>query len=455
MKMMVSINPATEEINREFEHYSEDKICEAVKTARAASSEWRRLDVSDRAEYLKNAAKMLVKRKKELGEIITMEMGKAIRESIPEIEKCAWTLEYFAENAGRFLEPEIVETDAKKAYISFEPRGIVLGIMPWNYPFWQVIRFGAPALAGGNVVILKHSSYVPLCALELEKLFLDADFPEGVYQNLPIDAPTASRLISRDEINAVSFTGSISAGQRVAEAAGKNMKKAVLELGGSDPFIVLEDADIEEAARAGVASRFLNAGQSCIAAKRFIVAQSISDVFTSQFVEFTKNIKIGDPMDADTDLGPLVRKQQIETLEEQVKDAISRGAKAILEGGRLERKGFFYAPVILTGLRKDMLVLKEETFGPIAPILTVKDEAEAIKVANNTKFGLGASIWSEDREKALRLAGEMESGVVAINSLVKSDPRLPFGGVKKSGIGRELSRFGLHEFMNIKSILLC
>lgn len=267
MKKMVSINPANEEINREFEHYSEDRISESVKMARAASSEWRSLDVSDRAEYLKNAAKVLGKRKKELGEIITVEMGKAIRESIPEIEKCAWTLEYFAENAGRFLEPEIVETDAKNAYISFEPRGIVLGIMPWNYPFWQVIRFGAPALVGGNVVMLKHSSYVPLCALELEKVFLEAGFPEGVYQNLLMDAPTTSRLIGRDEISAVSFTGSISAGQRVAEVAGKNMKKAVLELGGSDPFIVLADADIEEAARMGVASRFLNAGQSCIAAK--------------------------------------------------------------------------------------------------------------------------------------------------------------------------------------------
>jgi len=454
VKKIVSINPATEEINREFDFYTEDRINESVEKAKAASSDWRSLDVSDRAEYLRNAAKVLRRRKKELGEIITLEMGKTIRESIQEIEKCAQTLEYFAENAGRFLEPEIVETDAKKAYISFQPRGIVLGIMPWNYPFWQVIRFGAPALAGGNVVILKHSSYVPICALELEKVFLEAGLPEGVYQSLLIDASTALLLISRDEISTVSFTGSLSAGQKVAEVAGRNMKKAILELGGSDPFIVLPDADIEKAARVGIGSRFLNAGQSCIAAKRFIVANSISEEFTSKFAEFTKELKVGDPMDADTDLGPLVRRQQIESLSEQVNEALSRGARAILEGGSLKRKGFFYSPVILIGVTKDMRVLKEETFGPVAAILTVKDEAEAITAANSTEFGLGASIWSKDEEKALALAAELESGVVAINSLVKSDPRLPFGGVKKSGIGRELSKFGLYEFMNIKSISL-
>lgn len=452
MKKMISINPATGEVNREFELYPGDRIDEAIKKARAAFSEWKGLDISDRAQYLKNAARVLRRRKKELGEIITMEMGKAIKESIPEVEKCAWALEYFAENAEGFLEPEIVETDAKRAYVSFEPRGTILCIMPWNFPFWQAIRFGSPALAGGNVVLLKHSSYVPLCALELEKVFLEAGFPEGVYQTLLIDGSTASSLISRDEIDAVSLTGSLSAGQKVAEAAGKNMKKIVLELGGSDPFIVLSDADVEEAARVGVASRFLDSGQSCIAAKRFIVEQSIAEEFTSMFVEFASDLKVGDPMDADTDIGPLVREQQIELLEEQVKDALSSGAKALLEGGRLKRNGFFFSPVILTDLSNDMKVLKEETFGPLAPIVSVKDEVEALKIANDSEFGLGASIWSEDRERALRLAGNLEAGVVSINSLVKSDPRLPFGGVKKSGMGRELSKFGLYEFMNIKSI---
>ncbi|MFZ3166380.1 MAG: aldehyde dehydrogenase family protein [Candidatus Methanoperedens sp.] len=267
MKKIVSINPATGEVNEEFELYSEDRVNEVIKKAKAAFLEWKNQDTSDRADYLMNAAKVLRRKKKELGETITIEMGKTIKESIPEIEKCEWALEYFAENAGRFLEPEVVETDAKKAFVHFEPRGIVLSIMPWNFPFWQALRFGAPALAGGNVILLKHSSYVPLCALELEKVFLEAGFPEGIYQTLLIDGAAASSLISRDEINAVSLTGSISAGQMVAEAAGKNIKKFVLELGGSDPFIVLEDADVEKAARVGAASRLLDAGQSCIAAK--------------------------------------------------------------------------------------------------------------------------------------------------------------------------------------------
>lgn len=451
-KKIVSINPATGEINREFEFYSQDIVNKVVKKAKTAFSEWKNLDIPDRAEYLNSAAKVLRRRKEELGKLITMEMGKAIKESTLEVEKCAWALEYFAENAERFLEPEKVETDAQKAYISFEPRGIVLSIMPWNFPFWQALRFGSPALAGGNVVILKHSSYVPLCALELEKVFLEAGLPEGVYQTLLIDGAAASSLISRDEISAVSLTGSISAGQKVAEIAGKNIKKVVLELGGSDPFIVLEDADIEEAAKVGVASRFIVAGQSCIAAKRFIVVRKAAEEFTSKFVKFVKELRVGDPMDKDTDIGPLVREEQINLLEGQVEDALSRGAKALLEGGRLERKGFFYSPLVLTNLTKDMKVLKEETFGPVAPIISVKNEAEALKMANETEFGLGASIWSEDRDRALLLAKTIESGVVVINSLVKSDPRLAFGGVKKSGIGRELSKFGLYEFMNIKSI---
>ncbi|NJD78129.1 MAG: NAD-dependent succinate-semialdehyde dehydrogenase [Candidatus Methanoperedens sp.] len=452
MQRLVSINPATEDVNGEFEFYSEDRINQAIRKSKTAFSGWKNLDISERAEYLKNAARVLRKRKKELGEIITREMGKVIKESIPEIEKCAWALEYFAENAPLFLEPETVETDAKRACIQFEPRGTVLSIMPWNFPFWQAIRFGAPALAGGNVVLLKHSSYVPLCAIELERVFLEAGFPEGVYQTLLIDGKTASQLIGRDEIDAVSLTGSISAGQNVAEVAGRNVKKMVLELGGSDPFIVLADADIEEAAKIAAASRFLDAGQSCIAAKRFIIEQSIAGEFTSKFVEFTRSLKIGDPMDEDTDIGPLVRREQIGLLENQVEDALSKGAKALLEGGRLGRKGFFYAPVVLTDVTKDMKVMKEETFGPVAPVFPVKDEAEAIKIASDSEFGLGASIWSEDREKALRLAKNIEAGVVVVNSLVKSDPRLPFGGVKKSGIGRELSKFGLYEFMNIKSV---
>ncbi len=452
MKKIVSINPATGEVIGEFGLYSEDTINQAIKKARLGFSEWKKLDMPERAKYLKKAAAVLCRNKKELGETVTMEMGKAIKESIPEIEKCAWALEYFAENAGRFLAPEAVETDAKRALIHFEPRGVVLGIMPWNFPFWQAFRFAAPALSGGNVVLLKHSSYVPQCALEIEKVFIDAGFPDGVFQTLLVDGKMASSLISRDEINAVSLTGSISAGRTVGEAAGRHIKKFVLELGGSDPFIVLEDADIDEAARMAATGRFMNAGQSCVAAKRFIVVKSQALEFTSRFIENVSNLKVGNPMEPDTDIGPLVRAEQIEALELQVKDALSKGAKVLLDGGKIDGKGFFYSPVILTDLTQDMKVWREETFGPVAPIIVAHDESEAIKLANESEFGLGASIWSKDTDKALRLGGEIESGIVTFNSLVKSDPRLPFGGVKKSGIGRELSKFGLYEFMNIKTM---
>lgn len=452
MKELLSINPASGELNRELELYSNEKVNEAVKKAQHAFLDWKKLDIADRAEHIKNAAKVLRKKKQELGELITMEMGKTITESISEVEKCAWTLDYFADNAEQFLDEELVETDAQTSFVAFEPLGIVLSIMPWNFPFWQALRFGAPALAGGNVILLKHSSSVPLCALAIENVFAEAGLPEGVYQTLLIDGAAASSLISRDEIRAVTFTGSVSAGQRVAVAAAKNMKKFVLELGGSDPFIVLKDADIEEAAKVAVTSRFLNSGQSCIAAKRFIVEQSVSEQFTSKFVEFARALKVGDPMDENTDIGPLVRKEQVTLIEEQVRDATAKGATVLLKGGNMGGKGFFYSPVILTNLTDDMKVVTEETFGPVAPIITVADEEEAVRVANNTEFGLGASIWSKDKDKALRLAGKLQVGTVAINSLVRSDPRLPFGGTKKSGIGRELSKYGLYEFMNIKSI---
>lgn len=431
MKKMVSINPATGDVNREFEFYSHEKINESIKKSRDAFSDWKRMDVSERGRHLISAAKVLRRKKKDLGEIITMEMGKPIKESIPEVEKCAWALEYFGENAERFLEPQIVETDANKAYVSFEPRGTILCIMPWNFPFWQALRFAAP---------------------EIEKVFSDAGFPEGVFQTLLIDGPTASSLIKRKEIDAVSLTGSVFAGQHVAEVCAQNMKKFVLELGGSDPFIVLEDADIEQAAKIAVLSRFQDAGQSCIAAKRFIVVQSIAQEFTSKFVEITSKLKVGNPMDPDTDIGPLVRKEQIQIIEDQVQDSLSKGAKVLLSGGRLPGKGYFYSPVILTDVTKEMKVINEETFAPVAPVIPVKDEAEAISTANDSELGLGASLWTKDINNGIRLSRELEAGVVVINSLVKSDPRLPFGGIKKSGIGRKLSKFGLYEFMNIKSV---
>jgi succinate-semialdehyde dehydrogenase/glutarate-semialdehyde dehydrogenase len=452
MAKMISRNPATGEVNKEFTCHTNSQVEEALKRSRKVLTYWKSLTISERANHLKKAAKILRRKKEELGRIITLEMGKVIKESVPEIEKCAWALDYFADNSKSFLEREIIETDAKQSYVSFEPLGAVLSIMPWNYPFWQALRFGAPALAGGNVVLLKHSSLTPMCALAIEETFKDAGFPEGVYQTLLIPGSRASELISDERINAVSLTGSVAAGQRVGEVAGSHMKKFILELGGSDPFIVLKDADIEAAAKTGVASRFLNAGQSCIAAKRFIVEKEAEKDFTSEFVKLSRNLKVGDPLDPDTDIGPLVREEQATILEEQTKDSLAKGAKALLKGGRIKGKGVFYSPVVLSNVTEDMRVLTEETFGPVAPIVKANDEKEAIKIANNTEFGLGASLWSRDRKRAQNLAKTIESGVVSINSFVKSDPRLPFGGVKKSGIGRELSKFGLIEFMNIKTI---
>ncbi|ADI75056.1 Aldehyde Dehydrogenase [Methanohalobium evestigatum Z-7303] len=452
MDKIVSINPATEKVNKEYNYYSQEKVDGILKKSNEAFEQWKNLDVSERAEYLNNAAAKLRERKEELAPTITKEMGKPIRQSESEIEKCAWVLEHFAEKSKQYIEPEFVDTDAETSGIVFEPLGTILTIMPWNFPFWQALRVGAAALAGGNVILLKHSSHVPMCALEIEGVFRESGFPEGVYQTLLLDGKSTSSLIGRDEIAGVSFTGSTSAGRNVAEEAGKNIKKCVLELGGSDPFIVLDDADLDKAAEAAAAGRFTNTGQSCVSAKRFIVMESIADEFISKFVNATRNLTIGDPMDENTDIGPLVSDKQIKLIEEQVNDAVSKGAEVLLEGGKTEGKGFYYSPVILTNVSKDSRVITEETFGPVAPIITVSSEKEAIKEANDTQFGLGANIWTEDREKAVRLTRDIEAGNVSVNSVTKSDPRLPFGGIKKSGVGRELSRFGFYEFMNIKSM---
>ena len=431
MTKMISINPATGEINKEFELYSEERIDQTLAKARSAFLEWKELEITERAHYLKRAAAQLRKNKEELGRIITIEMGKPIKESIPEVEKCAWGLEYFAENAENFLAPEAVETDAPESGVSFEPKGVILSIMPWNFPFWQALRFGAPALVGGNTVILKHASSVPMCALAIEKVFADAGLPEGVFQTLLIEGRTASELIARDEISAVTFTGSLSAGRKVAEAAGRNMKKAVLELGGSDPFIVLDDANVEMAAKAGVNSRFQNSGQSCIAAKRFIVTEAVADEFLRIFLETARQLKVGDPMDPETDVGPLVNSKQVDLIDAQVKDAVDKGADLLLEGGRPDSPGAFYAPVVLSNVNENMRVLKEETFGPVAPVIIVKDEDEAIQVAGNTDFGLGASLWTEDREHAMEIEKRIESGVLSVNSMVASDPPPPLWRCKE------------------------
>lgn len=452
MGKISSINPATGETNAEFDLYSNDIIEAKIRKSKESFKEWRNADLVDRTFSLECVAEVLRNRKDELATTITKEMGKTITESLAEIEKCAWTCDYFAKNADEFIASEFVETDAKTSGYIYEPVGTVLSIMPWNFPFWQALRFGIPALAGGNTVLLKHASNVPMCALEIEKVFIEAGVPEGVYSTLLVDGPTASSLISRDEINAVSFTGSRSAGEKVAEAAGRNMKKFVLELGGSDPFIVLEDANIKNAAKTAVASRFLNAGQSCIAAKRFIVSEEVAEEFTDMFVENTLKLKIGNPMDTSTDMGPLVSAKQRETIQKQVTETLKHGADVLVEGGAMDGDGFFYMPTVLNNIKEGASVLQEETFGPVAPIVTFKTEEEAIHIANSTEFGLGASVWSEERERAMKMTRYIESGIIAINNFVASDPRLPFGGFKKSGVGRELYKIGMLEFMTAKSM---
>ncbi|TGC08983.1 NAD-dependent succinate-semialdehyde dehydrogenase [Methanolobus halotolerans] len=452
MESIKSVNPATGEIIGDFEldtrYIVEDKIRRAGKDFR----EWKGTLPIERATYLENVAGLLRERKQELAEMITREMGKPIRESLGEIEKCAWLSEFFAQNVETFHAAEFVDTDAETSGFLYEPMGTILNIMPWNFPFWQAMRAAIPALAARNVVLLKHSSNVPMCALEIEKIFCAAGLPPGAYQTMLISGKAASELISREEISGVSFTGSDGAGQKVAAEAGNYMKRFVLELGGSDPFIVLEDADVEKAAEDAVKARFRNSGQSCIAAKRFLVAGSIAEDFTDRFVGKVEKLKIGDPMEQGTQMGPLANAKQTDKLKRQIDETLEMGADILLEGGLMGGDGFFYEPVVLSNITGSAPVLKEETFGPVAPIVTFKDEREAVELANSTKFGLGASIWSQDRDRAMTLIRNIQAGVIAINHKVESDPRLPFGGLKKSGLGRELYRVGMQEFMQIKSL---
>lgn len=406
-----------------------------------------------RARYIARAASVLRKNERIYAEIITKEMGKPIKESLAEIEKCAWICDYYAENAAEFLKSETVETGAEKSYVSFEPLGVILGIMPWNFPFWQVFRFIIPALSAGNVCLLKHASNVPGSALEIEKVFLEVGLPENVFKTLLIDSKTAMKLIEEDLVDGVSLTGSIRAGSAVGELAGKRIKPLVLELGGSDPFIVFEDADIDAAAQMAVKSRFMNAGQSCIAAKRFIVLEPVVGVFAARFDEYMQQLKVGDPLDEETDIGPVAKPEYVGELEKVLKDAKKKGAEPKVHEA-LPEKGFFFSPALVPAAKTDMKVCSLEIFGPIAPIITVRDEEEAVEVANSTEFGLGGAVWSKDLERAERVAGEIKAGFVAVNGMVKSDPRLPFGGIKKSGVGRELSHYGIKEFVNIKTVVI-
>lgn len=445
------VNPATGKVFERFPITSKEQVDAKVAKAREAFKSWSRLDVDERAGYLRRFAEVLRRRKEDYGRTMTMEMGKIIRESYAEVEKCAWAADYFAENAKRFLEPEIVTTDAQRSYIAFHPRGVLGSIMPWNFPMWQIIRFAVPALVAGNTAVIKPASASPQTGLHVEEAFQEAGLPDGVLQTVVGDYTTGTALI-RSNVTFVSLTGSVSTGVKIAREAARDLKKTVLELGGSDPFIVCEDADLDQAAKGAITGRFINNGQSCIAAKRFLVVDAVADEFLAKIEENVRRLKIGDPLDPATDIGPLYARSQRDEIELQVKDALAKGAKLHVGGKRVKGPGWFYEPTLLSGVTTKMKVMTQETFGPVLPVFRVPNVDAAVEQANDTEFGLGASVWTQDLSRADDLARRIDAGLVFINNAVKSDPRMPFGGVKHSGIGRELSRYGLLEMVSIKTV---
>jgi succinate-semialdehyde dehydrogenase/glutarate-semialdehyde dehydrogenase/succinyl-CoA reductase len=445
-----TVNPATEEQIATYSAMDKNQVFELVRKAKRAFPEWRK-DYEKRRSYIYNLVEYLRKNKTDLAKVATNEMGKTLKESIGEVEKCAWVLEFYADHGDSFLSDEVLNTDARKSFLTFEPLGVIGSIMPWNFPYWQALRFAAPCLMAGNVIVMKPSRITMQSGIEIEKAFTESGLPDGIFQTVVGSVDSANHLVDSD-VNAVTFTGSTNAGAKVGERAAKNLKKCVLELGGSDPFIVLDDAIIEKAAEGAVKGRFINCGQSCVASKRFFVGKNIADDFIELFIKKASQLKIGDPTSIETDIGPLSSKDGLETISGIVEDAKQKGAEILLGGSEMEGKGFFYKPTILTNVKSDMRIAKEETFGPVAPITIVENESEAIKLANDVEFGLGASIWTKDLEKADKMSRRIESGIVSVNNVVLSDPRIPFGGIKHSGFGRELSRYGMLEFVNIKSV---
>jgi len=451
LSTFTSLNPATGKTLKTYRYMTNAQLLTALKRSQQAFSSWKEKTLQDRSKLLSRVAQLLKHQKEAYARMITLEMGKPYPEAVMEIEKCAWACEYFADKGPGLLKEERIKTEHKKSYVRFDPLGVILAIMPWNFPFWQVFRFCAPALLVGNTVLLKHSSVVPGCSLLLERLFQDAGFPEGVFQTLLTDSKGVEFLIP--QIQGVTLTGSVAAGSIVGGLAGKNIKPFVLELGGSDPFIVLADADVNKAAEFAVKARFLNTGQSCIAAKRFFVVKDVARQFIDDVVKRTAQLRVGNPVDPETQVGPLVREEQRKVLEQQIKRSVKQGARIVCGGKKLQSKGFFFEPTVLIHVKPSMAVMQEETFGPVLPIMIVQDGEEAVRIANSSLFGLGASVWTKDIRKGGELARQLEVGFVAINGMVKSDPRLPFGGVKHSGIGRELSRYGLLAFCNIKTVV--
>jgi len=447
-----TINPATGTIEKIFKEHTREEVFRTIENAHETFLKWRETDYAERSPLMKSAAQILRNQKEHYGKILTLEMGKPITQAIAEVEKCALVCDYYADNAEKILAEEFVQTDAAQSYIRFDPIGVILAVMPWNFPFWQVFRFAAPALMAGNVCILKHASNVPMSALAIEEIFIQAGFPQYAFNTLLIGSSIVGDVIDHPKVKAATLTGSESAGKKVAQACGAKLKKTVMELGGSDPFIVLDDANIDDAVKTSVAARLINNGQSCIAAKRFIVVEKIYNEFEKKFVDAMGKVKIGDPMDTDTELGPIAREDLLNELDAQVKRSVEKGARVLCGGKRINRQGFFYAPTILTNLKKGMPAYDDEIFGPVASLIKVKNDEEAINVANDSSFGLGASLWTANISKAKNMAIKIESGSVFVNGMVKSDPRLPFGGVKNSGYGRELSNYGIKEFVNIKTV---
>ena len=452
VSQITSLNPATEEVLATFDPYTPDEVEDAVVEAQEAFLEWREGAIAEREPFMRKLAALLRERADRYGRLITIEMGKPIGEARAEIEKCAWACDHFAENAKRYLADERIPSAARQSVVAFEPLGVVLAVMPWNFPFWQVVRFAAPALMAGNAAVLKHASNVPQCALAIEEVVRDAGFPEGLLRTVLVSGGAIEPLIADERIRAVTLTGSSDTGSRIAELAGRALKKTVLELGGSDPFIVLADADVDAAATTGARARNQNAGQSCIAAKRFIAERAIADDFERKFAKAVEDLVVGDPLDPKTQIGPLARRDLLEALERQVDGSVRMGARILTGGERLSGQGFFYRPTVLTDVTPNMPVFREETFGPVAAVLRVRDADEAVRAANDSAYGLGASLWTRDAARGDRLARKIESGSVFINGMVASDPRLPFGGIKRSGYGRELSAFGIREFTNIQTI---
>ena len=449
---MKVINPATGVVVREVPEHDEADLRRALERAEATFQEWREVSMEQRAAKMQAAARVLRERRAEYAARMVEEMGKTLAAAEAEVDKCAWVCEHFATHAARYLAPETIPTDASESFVRFDPLGPILAVMPWNFPFWQVFRFAAPALMAGNVGLLKHASNVPGCAIAIEQVFREAGFPDGAFQTLLIPSRMVERVIRDPAVRAVTLTGSEPAGRSVASVAGSALKKTVLELGGSDAFIVLRDADLDDAVNTAVAARILNNGQSCIAAKRFIVEHAIADRFEHAFIAKMASLKVADPMDRSTDLGPLAREDLLMELHDQVQRTVAAGASLRLGGHRLDRPGFFYAPTVLAGVRPGMPAFDEETFGPVAAIVRANDPEDAIRLANQSSFGLGAAVFTRDLNLARRCAARIEAGSVFVNGLVKSDPRLPFGGVKQSGYGRELSAFGIREFVNIKTV---